>query len=54
LENINKIDKPLAELTKGRTRPELIKLELKKKVSQPIPMNFIGSVGNTLKTYSKL
>jgi hypothetical protein len=38
-EKRNKIDKPLAKLTKRR-RPKLIKLEMKIGISQQVPMKF--------------
>jgi hypothetical protein len=45
-EKINKIGKLLANLTKrSRDRQKLIKLEIKKGISQQIPMICTGSLG---------
>jgi hypothetical protein len=40
---INKNDKPLAKLTRRGRRPKFIKLEMRKRISQQIPMKFGGS-----------
>jgi hypothetical protein len=46
LEKISKIGKLLANLTKrSRDRQKLIKLEIKKGISQQIPMICTGSLG---------
>jgi hypothetical protein len=51
-EKINKIDKPLANLTKMRKQPKLIKLETKKKGrSQQAPRKSRELLGIILKTY---
>jgi hypothetical protein len=53
LKKINKIDKPLINLTRRkREKTQVIKLEIKKGISRQIPMKSRRSLGNTLKTYT--
>jgi hypothetical protein len=52
---INKIDEPLANLTKlRREKIQINKIITKKRISQQTPMKFRGSLENTLKTYIQI
>jgi hypothetical protein len=46
-ENIHKIDKSLANLTRRREKTQINKIRDEKGVSQEIPLKSRGSLGNT-------
>jgi sugar diacid utilization regulator len=50
LKKINKIDKCLAKLTKGKKKKTQIN-QMKREISQQITMKYRGALGNTLKSY---
>jgi hypothetical protein len=55
LEKTNKIDKPLANLTRQRSENSYIyKIKDEKGTSPQIPKKSKGSLGNTLKTYMQV
>jgi hypothetical protein len=54
-EKINKIGKPLANLTRRKKeKTQINKLEIRKGISQDITMKYRGSLGNTSKTYIQI
>jgi hypothetical protein len=50
LQNINKIDKSLAKLTK-RKKTEITKITVERRMLQQTPLNARNSLGNFWKTY---